>query len=118
MGSPNRLICKLTTHFSHKDTLILQYFAKVLEACVKNCGERFHDLIGRFRFLNEMIKLVSPKYLGNRTSDKVKKRCIELLYAWSQDLTQKTKIKEAYDMLKRQGIVQSDPVNVDRVKTS
>jgi ADP-ribosylation factor-binding protein GGA len=33
----------------------------VLEACVKNCGERFHDLIGRFRFLNEMIKLVSPK---------------------------------------------------------
>lgn len=33
----------------------------VLEACVKNCGDRFHDLIGRFRFLNEMIKIISPK---------------------------------------------------------
>jgi hypothetical protein len=30
-------------------------------------------------------------------------------------LPQKTKIKEAYDMLKRQGIVQADPVNVDKV---
>lgn len=28
---------------------------------MKTCGERFHDLVGRFRFLNEMIKLVSPK---------------------------------------------------------
>lgn len=82
---------------------------------MKNCGERFHDLIGRFRFLNEMIKIVSPKYLGNKNSDKVKKRCIELLYCWSEALTQKTKIKEAYDMLKRQGIVQSDPTYVDKV---
>ena len=37
------------------------FYQKVLEACAKNCGERFHDLIGRFRFLNEMIKIVSPK---------------------------------------------------------
>ena len=33
----------------------------VLEACVKNCGETFHELISRFRFLNELIKLISPK---------------------------------------------------------
>ena len=33
----------------------------VVEACVKNCGEIFHKEIGKFRFLNEMIKLVSPK---------------------------------------------------------
>ena len=33
----------------------------VVEACVKNCGEIFHREIGKFRFLNEMIKLVSPK---------------------------------------------------------
>jgi ADP-ribosylation factor-binding protein GGA len=55
----------------------------VLEACVKNCGERFHDLIGRFRFLNEIIKIVSPKYYANRTSEKVKTKCIELIYSWS-----------------------------------
>ena len=34
---------------------------QVLEACVKNCGKRFHQEIGKFRFLNEIIKVVSPK---------------------------------------------------------
>ena len=33
----------------------------VLEACVKNCGENFHKELGKYRFLNELIKLVSPK---------------------------------------------------------
>lgn len=87
----------------------------VLEACVKNCGERFHDLIGRFRFLNEMIKLVSPKYYANRTSEKVKKKVIELLYIWTECLSQ-PKIKEAYQMLKNQGIVASDPTDVEKIQ--
>uniref|UniRef100_A0A8B9RMU8 Golgi associated, gamma adaptin ear containing, ARF binding protein 3 n=1 Tax=Astyanax mexicanus TaxID=7994 RepID=A0A8B9RMU8_ASTMX len=33
----------------------------VLEACMKNCGRRFHNEVGKFRFLNELIKVVSPK---------------------------------------------------------
>lgn len=28
---------------------------------MKNCGRRFHNEVGKFRFLNELIKLVSPK---------------------------------------------------------
>ena len=35
----------------------------VLEAAVKSCGPVFHTEVGKFKFLNEMIKLVSPKYL-------------------------------------------------------
>lgn len=35
--------------------------AKVLETCMKNCGKRFHNEVGKFRFLNELIKVVSPK---------------------------------------------------------
>lgn len=34
---------------------------QTVEACVKNCGRRFHGEVGKFRFLNEMIKVVSPK---------------------------------------------------------
>lgn len=34
---------------------------QVLEACMKNCGRRFHNEVGRYRFLNELVKLVSPK---------------------------------------------------------
>ncbi|XP_069123670.1 ADP-ribosylation factor-binding protein GGA1-like isoform X2 [Argopecten irradians] len=85
-----------------------------VEACVKNCGKAFHQELGKFRFLNEMIKVVSPKYLGNRASPKVKKRCIELLYSWSKGLAHETKIAEAYQMLKQQGIVKEDPTYLDK----
>lgn len=88
----------------------------VLEACVKNCGEPMHEIIGRFRFLNEMIKLISPKYFGNRTSEQCKKKCIELIFCWARDLPQKPKIKEAYAMIKKQGLVKEDPTDVEELK--
>ncbi|KAG8446150.1 hypothetical protein GDO86_013853 [Hymenochirus boettgeri] len=82
---------------------------------MKNCGRRFHSEVGKFRFLNELIKVVSPKYLGDRISEKVKSKVVGLLYSWTLALPEETKIKEAYQMLKRQGIVLSDPViPVDR----
>uniref|UniRef100_A0A671DVG7 Golgi associated, gamma adaptin ear containing, ARF binding protein 1 n=1 Tax=Rhinolophus ferrumequinum TaxID=59479 RepID=A0A671DVG7_RHIFE len=81
----------------------------VLETCMKNCGRRFHDEVGKFRFLNELIKVVSPKYLGSRTSEKVKNKVLELLYSWTVSLPEEVKIAEAYQMLKKQGIVKSDP---------
>lgn len=31
---------------------------------MKSCGKRFHDEVGKFRFLNELIKVVSPKVGG------------------------------------------------------
>ncbi|XP_058529448.1 ADP-ribosylation factor-binding protein GGA1 isoform X2 [Ochotona princeps] len=81
----------------------------VLETCMKSCGKRFHDEVGKFRFLNELIKVVSPKYLGSRTSEKVKSKILELLYSWTVSLPEEVKIAEAYQMLKKQGIVRADP---------
>ncbi|XP_018520521.1 LOW QUALITY PROTEIN: ADP-ribosylation factor-binding protein GGA3a [Lates calcarifer] len=81
----------------------------VLEACMKNCGRRFHNEVGKFRFLNELIKLVSPKYLGDKVSEKVKSKVIEMLYSWTVSLPEEAKICEAYQMLKSQGIVLADP---------
>ncbi|XP_077055086.1 ADP-ribosylation factor-binding protein GGA3a isoform X2 [Siphateles boraxobius] len=87
----------------------------VLEACMKNCGRRFHNEVGKFRFLNELIKVVSPKYLGDRVSEQVKTKVIELLFSWSVALPDEAKITEAYQMLKIQGIVTEDPeVPVDK----
>ncbi|XP_076585195.1 ADP-ribosylation factor-binding protein GGA3a [Chaetodon auriga] len=81
----------------------------VLEACMKNCGRRFHNEVGKFRFLNELIKVVSPKYLGDKVSEKVKTKVIEMLYSWTVSLPDEAKICEAYQMLKSQGIVSIDP---------
>ncbi|XP_074486596.1 ADP-ribosylation factor-binding protein GGA3a isoform X1 [Sebastes fasciatus] len=86
----------------------------VLETCMKNCGRRFHSEVGKFRFLNELIKVVSPKYLGDNVSEKVKTKVIEMLYSWTVSLPDDAKIYEAYEMLKSQGIISVDPeIHVD-----
>ncbi|XP_014059248.2 ADP-ribosylation factor-binding protein GGA1 [Salmo salar] len=82
----------------------------VLEMCMKSCGERFHSEVGKFRFLNELIKVVSPKYLGTRAPEPVKKKVLELIYSWTLGLPDEAKIADAYQMLKKQGIVKQDPV--------
>lgn len=47
--------------------------------------------------------LWSLKYLGSRTSEKVKNKILELLYSWTVGLPEEVKIAEAYQMLKKQG---------------
>ncbi|XP_010746316.3 ADP-ribosylation factor-binding protein GGA1 [Larimichthys crocea] len=81
----------------------------VLETCMKNCGKRFHNEVGKFRFLNELIKVVSPKYLGSRSPEPVKKKVLELIYSWTLGLPDEAKISDAYQMLKKQGIIKQDP---------
>ncbi|XP_015249501.1 PREDICTED: ADP-ribosylation factor-binding protein GGA3-like [Cyprinodon variegatus] len=81
----------------------------VLEACMNNCGKRFHSEAAKFRFLNELIKVLTPKYFGAWTPQKVKDRVTEVLYGWTLWLKEEPKIQEAYNMLKKQGIVQADP---------
>uniref|UniRef100_A0A3Q0QSA3 Golgi associated, gamma adaptin ear containing, ARF binding protein 1 n=1 Tax=Amphilophus citrinellus TaxID=61819 RepID=A0A3Q0QSA3_AMPCI len=81
----------------------------VLETCMKNCGKRFHNEVGKFRFLNELIKVVSPKYLGTRSPEPVKKKVLELIYSWTLALPDEAKISDAYQMLKKQGIIKQDP---------
>ncbi|XP_078540193.1 ADP-ribosylation factor-binding protein GGA1 isoform X1 [Lissotriton helveticus] len=87
----------------------------VLETCMKSCGKRFHTEVGKFRFLNELIKVVSPKYLGGRSPEKVKSKILELMYSWTLGLPDEAKIAEAYQMLKKQGILKDDPILQDDV---
>lgn len=42
---------------------------QVLETCMKNCGKKFHNEVGKFRFLNELIKVVSPKVRSRLLSE-------------------------------------------------
>ncbi|XP_049416590.1 ADP-ribosylation factor-binding protein GGA3 [Epinephelus fuscoguttatus] len=81
----------------------------VLEACMKNCGRRFHNEVGKYRFLNELIKVVSPKYMGESAPEKVKTKIVEMLYSWTVAFPNETKIGEAYQTLRRQGLVTHDP---------
>ncbi|XP_075977710.1 ADP-ribosylation factor-binding protein Gga [Anticarsia gemmatalis] len=81
----------------------------MLDRCMRRCDASFHAEIGKFRFLNEMIKLVSPKYFADRTSPEVRTRVLQLLHAWSIEYPKESKFKVAYDMLKNQGVVKETP---------
>lgn len=76
---------------------------------MKSCGPTFHSEIGKFRFLNELIKLVSPKYQAHRTPNQIRHRILDILYTWTIDLKSEPKILEAYDMLKKQGVIKENP---------
>ncbi|CAB1344526.1 unnamed protein product, partial [Coregonus sp. 'balchen'] len=68
----------------------------VLEMCMKNCGKRFHN-----------------EYLGTRAPEPVKKKVLEVMFSWTVGLPDEPKIADAYQMLKKQGIVKQDPVLPD-----
>ncbi|XP_072798887.1 ADP-ribosylation factor-binding protein GGA2 [Vicugna pacos] len=92
------------------------YALTVLEMCVNHCGEKFHNEVAKFRFLNELIKVLSPKYLGSWTTEKVKGRVIEILFSWTVWFPEDIKIRDAYQMLKKQGIIKQDPkLPVDKI---
>ncbi|XP_048645613.1 ADP-ribosylation factor-binding protein GGA2 isoform X3 [Marmota marmota marmota] len=85
------------------------YALTVLETCMNHCGEKFHNEVAKFRFLNELIKVLSPKYLGAWATEKVKGRVIEILFSWTVWFPEDIKIRDAYQMLKKQGIIKQDP---------
>ncbi|XP_077298667.1 ADP-ribosylation factor-binding protein Gga [Arctopsyche grandis] len=82
---------------------------EVLDACMKRCDSAFHAEVDKFRFLNEMIKLVSPKYYGNKTAPAVRQKVLSLMHSWTVDYPREIKIKDAYEMLKKQGVVKETP---------
>ncbi|EZA54037.1 hypothetical protein DMN91_000379 [Ooceraea biroi] len=98
----------LATHIQSLNESEALQALSLLDTCMKRCGPLFHAEIGKFRFLNEMIKLVSPKYLGGRTTASVRQKVLQLLYAWIREYPRETKIKEAYEMLKKQGVIEED----------
>ncbi|XP_062508198.1 ADP-ribosylation factor-binding protein GGA1-like [Corticium candelabrum] len=76
----------------------------VLESAMRNCGKTFHQEVGRFKFLNELIKLVSPKYDGAKTPSVVKQEIKQLLNKWSINIPREPKIAQAVQMLRDQGL--------------
>eukprot|EP00111_Clytia_hemisphaerica_P009425 TCONS_00027659-protein len=114
-GCSTAVRCLIQRLQLHQEVVTLQTLM-VAESCVQNCGSKFHSEIGKYKFINELIKLLSPKYDGDITPPAVKERVKELLFSWYCGLPQEKKIAEAYKMLKQQGIIKHDPVDPTRTK--
>lgn len=71
---------------------------------MSKCGAKFHNEVGKFRFLNELIRLVSPQYDGDKTPKKIRDKILDLMLLWTINFPHEKKIKEAYDMLLKRGV--------------
>ncbi|XP_050534158.1 ADP-ribosylation factor-binding protein GGA1 isoform X2 [Daktulosphaira vitifoliae] len=85
----------------------------LLDICMQTGSSTFQAEVGKFKFLNELIRLVSPKYSGIQTSEVLKNKIIDLLRMWSFQFPNNVKIQDAFTMLKKQGVV-NDMKNVNR----
>lgn len=90
--------------------------SQVLEECMSKCGQKFRSEVGKFRFLNELIRLVSPQYLGGRTIGVVRNKILDLLLLWTVNYPEESKIKEAYDVLISRG-VQHELVKTPKIRS-
>lgn len=71
---------------------------------MSKCSQKFHSEVGKFRFLNELIRLVSPQYDGEKTPKKIRDKILDLMLLWTINYPHEKKIKEAYDMLLKRGV--------------
>ncbi|XP_067043404.1 TOM1-like protein 2 [Acropora muricata] len=76
----------------------------VLETCVKNCGHRFHAMVAKKDFLDELVKVLNPKINPPQV---VQEKILSLIQDWadafrgSPDLCY---VMETYESLRAQGI--------------
>ncbi|KAK6766342.1 hypothetical protein RB195_025943 [Necator americanus] len=86
------------------------YSLQAVDQLVRKCGEKVHNRVGKFRFLNQLVKLITPKYLGAQTSPEVKELAIKLLYSWQKSMRHVEKFKEVYDSLREHHLITADPI--------
>uniref|UniRef100_I3J1R4 Golgi associated, gamma adaptin ear containing, ARF binding protein 3 n=1 Tax=Oreochromis niloticus TaxID=8128 RepID=I3J1R4_ORENI len=66
-------------------------------------------LVHKIHSPQEWEALQALTYMGDSAPEKVKLKIVEMLYSWTVAFPSETKIGEAYQTLKRQGLVAHDP---------
>jgi len=113
------LVIKVIALIGHKLQSPLELEAltacHIVEFLMREGSHNIHKHVAMFKFLNDLIRVLSPKYLGKRTTAQVKNRVIQLLFCWSEAMPHYSKLKDAYVMLRRNNIIKADPPYNDRI---
>ncbi|XP_039285720.1 TOM1-like protein 2 isoform X3 [Nilaparvata lugens] len=95
-----------------KNHTVVMYTLTVLETCVKNCGKRFHVLVCNKEFIQELVKLIGPKY-DPPTS--VQEKVLSLIQSWADAFKNQPEMNgvvQVYQDLKNKGI-EFPPTDLD-----
>ncbi|XP_066156744.1 TOM1-like protein 2 isoform X3 [Euwallacea fornicatus] len=75
-----RAIKKRLIQNAGKNYIVVMYSLTILETCVKNCNKRLHILVCSKDFVNELVKLLSPK---NDPPTAVQEKVLSLIQCWA-----------------------------------
>ncbi|XP_052872800.1 ADP-ribosylation factor-binding protein GGA1 [Anopheles cruzii] len=111
MSTARELLVNRIQSTNPKESLLA---LEALEECMESLGREFRSEINKFRFLNELIKMVSKKYNGEQTPPEVSERILNIMLTWTNkyDPCECDKIQEAYSLLATQGIQHRSQQNV------
>ena len=92
---------------NHKNYQSILNTLTVTEACVKNCGPRFHKHVATKEFLAELTKLLGQKKDQTAVSPRaVQEKVLTLIQSWAvafENAPELKSIKLCYESLKEQG---------------
>ncbi|CAJ0564749.1 unnamed protein product, partial [Mesorhabditis spiculigera] len=87
-----------------KNNTNIMYTLTVLETCVKNCDHRFHVLVCSKDFIQDLVKLVGPKFDAPQI---IQERVLSLIQAWTdafQNVPDLVGVRQVYDELRSKGV--------------
>lgn len=74
----------------------------VLKECFENGGQAFQKEIAKYRFLNDLIRMVSKKYLGNETPEELKNEILNFLNFCSIQYPNHKNFEESFNLLRNE----------------
>ncbi|RWS16507.1 TOM1-like protein 2 isoform X1, partial [Dinothrombium tinctorium] len=103
-----RAIKKRLQQNAGKNHTVVMYTLTILETCVKNCGKRFHLLVTNKDFIQELIKIIGPKYdPPPAVQEKASCFVLSLIQTWAETFRGQPEfsgVVQAYSELKQKGI--------------
>lgn len=99
-----RAIKKRLHNAMSKNNAVVMYTLTVLETAVKNCNHRFHVLVCNKEFVQDLIKLIGPKFDAPQI---IQERVLSLIQAWADAFREDPTLAgvvQSYDDLKSKGV--------------
>uniref|UniRef100_A0A8R1TTP1 VHS domain-containing protein n=1 Tax=Onchocerca volvulus TaxID=6282 RepID=A0A8R1TTP1_ONCVO len=87
-----------------KNNAVVMYTLTVLETCVKNCDIRFHELVCQKDFINELVRLLGPKFDAPQI---IQEHVLGLIQSWNDVFRDNPRLQgvcQIYDELKAKGV--------------
>lgn len=104
-----RLAEKIAERLHASSAIIVSRTIDMLDTCMHSAGDPFRHEIARFKFLNEIVGLLSPTRAVRPVAPTIQQRLMDLMLMWTAQYPRCTKIRDAYDILRKQGVSHEMP---------